>query len=77
MPAGSPGMEVVRLSGMTSFSSVQMADNPLCTLLARKISAEALGLQLTLCVCDGFEGAWRTCELINLSKVPILCDDRS
>jgi hypothetical protein len=36
----------VRLSGMTSFSSVQMADNPLCTLLARKISAEALGLQI-------------------------------
>ena len=26
MPAESPGMEVVHLSGMTSFSSVQMAD---------------------------------------------------
>ncbi len=45
-PPGHQEWRAVYLSGMTSFSSVRIADNPLCTLLARKMSAEALGLRI-------------------------------
>src|SRR5258708_3143827 len=45
-PQGRREWRAVYLSGMTLFSSVRLADNPLCTLSARKTSAEALGPQV-------------------------------
>ena len=40
MPAGSPEWRVAHLGGMRSFSSEQLADNPLCTLSAQKMPRE-------------------------------------
>src|SRR5258708_25505759 len=56
-PPGHREWREVYLSGMRSFSSVRMADIPLCTLLARKISAEALGLQINPMCLWRFLGA--------------------
>src|ERR1700694_818966 len=68
----------VYLTGMTSFSSERLADNPLCTLSARKMSVEGLGPQVNHLRFRRFRARsaiWQLCEVINLPKVPILCDD--
>ena len=50
-PPGLPEWREVHPSGMTLFSSERVAGNPLCTLSARKMSAEALVSQVNhLCL---------------------------
>ncbi len=54
-----PGMPAGNGRGNTpavpkSFSSERLADSPLCTLLVRKVSGEALGRKLTICVFSAF-----------------------